>query len=523
MRKFFVIGKGSGSGPAPEPQPFPTTPEDNQVFYKSMSGSIISGWNSAFMDANGDPMTIESNVYQDGYGILTFADDVKGMGLTNSNRYILPSGPDVLLTDILMPDCVEYLGQNLFSSLPNLKSVNIPASCTAIYNSCFANDTSLVIDIVLPEGMTTMGTSAFSKSGIKSCNWPASLTTIPQSAFDQCPNLTSFSIPATATTIMNYAFRGCFNLTSMTIDPSNPNYSSGTNNDAVYMGTTLLFGFRNTVIEEGTTQIETYAFYKQYGLASIVIPSTITAIGSNAFSNCSSLTAIDSLPTTAPTISSNTFQSVGENGVLTVHNADYSAWMSTGNYYLGKYNWTCVGGLTMHSIKVNVYGGNGTMTVNGTQVTLDANNDWEGSYADGTQITLAITTDSGHSMCCWFDRTNQLWADNNYTSYDNPVTITMSGDYTIDTQIDTLLNVTLLGASGQGKVGWSGQTPDYSATKTGMYPGMCEDIYAYPETGYEFVEWQTSDFNLDSYTNNPSYVCPNNDGTITAVFQAVTP
>ena len=175
---------------------------------------------------------------------------------------------------------------------------------------------------------------------------------------------------------------------------------------------------------------------------------------------------------------------------------------------------------TMRHIKVNVSGGNGTMTVDGEQVTLDADNYWEADYQDGTQITLAITTDSGHSMCCWFDRTRQLWADNGYTSYDNPVTITMSGDYTIDTQIDTLLNVTLLGASGQGKVGWSGQTPDYSATKTGMYPGMCEDIYAYPETGYEFVEWQTSDFNLGSPTANPSHVCPNNDGTITAVFQA---
>lgn len=178
---------------------------------------------------------------------------------------------------------------------------------------------------------------------------------------------------------------------------------------------------------------------------------------------------------------------------------------------------------TMRHIKVNVFGGYGTMTVDGEQVTLDADNYWEADYQDGTQITLAITTDSDHSMCCWFDRTNQLWADNGYTSYDNPLTITMSGDYNIDTQIDTLYNVTLLGASGQGKVGWSGQTPEYSATKTGMGPGMCEEIYAYPETGYEFVEWQTSDFSLESPTANPTYVCPFNDGTITAVFQEAAP
>ena len=39
---------------------------------------------------------------------------------------------------------------------------------------------------------------------------------------------------------------------------------------------------------------------------------------------------------------------------------------------------------TMRHIKVNVNGGNGTMTVDGEQVTLDADNNWEAEYPDGS-------------------------------------------------------------------------------------------------------------------------------------------
>lgn len=64
----------------------------------------------------------------------------------------------------------------------------------------------------------------------------------------------------------------------------------------------------------------------------------------NIFKNCSGLTSIVSNATTAPTIQSNTFQYVKTGGTLTVPigSSGYDVWMGTGNYYLGKYNWTKV-------------------------------------------------------------------------------------------------------------------------------------------------------------------------------------
>jgi len=46
--------------------------------------------------------------------------------------------------------------------------------------------------------------------------------------------------------------------------------------------------------------------------------------------------------TTAPAIQNSTFNGVKANGTLTVPQGStgYDTWMSTGDYYLGKYNWT---------------------------------------------------------------------------------------------------------------------------------------------------------------------------------------
>ena len=120
--------------------------------------------------------------------------------------------------------------------------------------------------------------------------------------------LVSAEIGELCTSIGGYAFLGCSNLTSVTIGDS-------------------------------VTSIST-AFYTCSNLTSVTIGSGVTSIGNSAFYNCSSLTSITSLAATAPTIQSATFRNVKTNGTLTVpSNSDYSTWMGTGNYYLGKYSW----------------------------------------------------------------------------------------------------------------------------------------------------------------------------------------
>ena len=88
-----------------------------------------------------------------------------------------------------------------------------------------------------------------------------SVTSIGESAFEDCTGLTSITIPDSVTSIGNWAFDGCTGLTSITIPNS-------------------------------VTSIRQYAFYKCTGLTSITIPNSVTSIGESAFDGCTSLTNI---------------------------------------------------------------------------------------------------------------------------------------------------------------------------------------------------------------------------------------
>ena len=97
-------------------------------------------------------------------------------------------------------------------------------------------------------------------------------------------------------------------------------------------------------IPNSVTSIGNSAFSSCSGLTSCTIGSGVTTIDGYAFSYCTSLTSIVCNATTAPTINNATFRDVKTGGTLTVPqgSSGYDVWMGTGDYYLGKYNWTKV-------------------------------------------------------------------------------------------------------------------------------------------------------------------------------------
>lgn len=138
-------------------------------------------------------------------------------------------------------------------------------------------------------------------------------TIIGMYVFRGCEGLTSIIIPDSVTVIYDGAFSGCTSLTSLTIGNS-------------------------------VSNIQQYAFAYCSNLTSLIIPDSVSSIREAVLKNCNSLTSIISLATTAPKIQSSTFSNVKTGGTLTVPagSTGYDVWMGTGNYYLGKYNWTKV-------------------------------------------------------------------------------------------------------------------------------------------------------------------------------------
>ena len=117
-------------------------------------------------------------------------------------------------------------------------------------------------DVVIPEGVTNIGASAFSGcSSLASVVIPEGVTSIGDEAFYYCQSLTSVVIPEGVTSIGGEAFKYCSSLTSV-------------------------------VIPKGVKSIGNWAFSGCSSLASVVIPEGVTSIGGGAFWDCSSLTSV---------------------------------------------------------------------------------------------------------------------------------------------------------------------------------------------------------------------------------------
>ena len=83
-------------------------------------------------------------------------------------------------------------------------------------------------DVVIPDGVYEIGTSAFSGCReLTSITIPGSVMRIRMSAFQCCKGLTTVTIPACVDSVEDWAFEGCTGLTDVTVLGSNTIISKG--------------------------------------------------------------------------------------------------------------------------------------------------------------------------------------------------------------------------------------------------------------------------------------------------------
>jgi hypothetical protein len=208
------------------------------------------------------------------------------------------------------------IGDRAFANNVNVVSVSIPASTGQIRNGAFAGCLNLTAINVAPENerfssidgvllnrnQTTILLYPAGKSG-SSYTIPDSVTRIDTSAFSRS-GLTSTTIPDSVTQISDSAFRGSANLESVTLSDNADiaaNAFTATpwfNNlpdGVIYLGANAV-AWRgrmpeNTavVLREGTRRIIGGVFDRQPNLVSISIPSSLTQIDRTSVTSTSDL------------------------------------------------------------------------------------------------------------------------------------------------------------------------------------------------------------------------------------------
>ena len=276
---------------------------------------------------------------------VTVFDPAKELILTKNNAYEILGYDWKNKKEIIIPDGVTSIGEEVFQYCLNLESVSIPNTVTSIGYEAFSGCKNLK-NIAIGDNVTTIegcafeflesleaieipdsvisiggkafsgcgnlkkvdlgnnvvsiGDSAFSFSGLESVEIPNSVTSIGDYTFYCCKNLKSIVILDSAVSIGEYAFNNCENLQNL--DLGNGITNIGSNAFAYCSGLTEVeipdseclidsMAFSNCenieVITIGASAIGESAFAYQKGLKKVVLTNNVTSIGDFAFNNSS--------------------------------------------------------------------------------------------------------------------------------------------------------------------------------------------------------------------------------------------
>ena len=166
-------------------------------------------------------------------------------------------------TDLILPSNINKIQEYALYDCDEITSVVIPEVITSISSFAFANCDSLV-----------------------SVEFPNSLTTICENAFQGSSSLDNIIIPETIKTIEDNAFAGCL-IETATIPIKACRYINNVN-------------LKTVIITSGYT-LEDSAFRNCRRLQTVVLPETLTSIGTGAFSYCISLSNVE-IPSSVRTI-----------------------------------------------------------------------------------------------------------------------------------------------------------------------------------------------------------------------------
>lgn len=181
---------------------------------------------------------------------------------------------------ITLEEGVTAVGSFAFSGCQNLTAVTAPG-ITKIGHAAFYECTELS-ELSLSDDITYIGQWAFSRCiKLSVVDLPENLTVIDTSAFYGCTGLVAVMMPETLETLGDAVFENCSALTSIRFSDLVTRIG-----DSAFFGCTSL---TSLALGSGITAIDDYAFYGCTNLTAIAIPKGVETIGDWAFSECPAL------------------------------------------------------------------------------------------------------------------------------------------------------------------------------------------------------------------------------------------
>ncbi len=184
---------------------------------------------------------------------------------------------------------IDSLKPYAFANFSGIEEIELPETLVTIGDHAFDSCENLT-SVVFPEGLKSIGRSAFKSTALTSIKLPDAIEEIGDSAFMDCSKVMALKLPESLKKINSYSFYRCFSGAEFDSTPAEENFNlsveipGGVKSIGDYAFYGCAANFHKYKRQNNTFSDIHYFYY--YGLSSLIIGENVETIGAHAFDGC---------------------------------------------------------------------------------------------------------------------------------------------------------------------------------------------------------------------------------------------